>query len=565
MSKLISKRAELDAALAALPPVRTGRVRVFRGQTENYPAIKASAYRGKPVEGRELWDAYLFLLARTLAGKIAGRDEPELSDLALALFWVRALSQHYGPGTEYLDVTHSVDVALWFASHTFARKTLVLYGGDDERPGGSFISAVRCGLYAPSTARGWLYVLDVPVASDSVGVAPGALIDIEAKAPAIFRTGTRLQVQKACLLNTRGLANGGDCRGLLAAEPFELAPEAMRNGGQRWRTAELFPSPKRDEWYARLLGVPLVFGGARHEGKLVATNMLPVEFVLDQEGAEGQRYMQEVMQSTARLWPLCAYGHLLQQAEPERRPVLQAAVPISLDFPLIAHSNPWEFWNQEVLWRNAGLKALDRLPEHPSAQGGFNLFFEFSPLEVTSWAPGGEAEGEDWERAVWLVSMGGEALSAEFLFQPGDPAAYPFSAIFLLWFDAGARKIRYRSKQKEGNIEEFYLIVAALRTALALIGDLSPGIKPKAFAGTIVDGKGLVKVTNQSARLVRQAPPAADGMNYGKIVHIATGAPYRSVDEHVEAGSRLIEIDPAERYATLTMAEIAQLGEAAPN
>ena len=38
-------------------------------------------------------------------------------DVGLTVYWVRAIKQHYGPGTEYLDVSRSPEVAVWFALH----------------------------------------------------------------------------------------------------------------------------------------------------------------------------------------------------------------------------------------------------------------------------------------------------------------------------------------------------------------------------------------------------------------------------------------------------------------
>jgi hypothetical protein len=40
-------------------------------------------------------------------------------------YWYYAIVQHYGPGTHLLDVTHALDVALWFALHEATTDKLI--------------------------------------------------------------------------------------------------------------------------------------------------------------------------------------------------------------------------------------------------------------------------------------------------------------------------------------------------------------------------------------------------------------------------------------------------------
>ena len=53
---VITSLAALQEAVNALPPVPPGKVRVFRGQTDNYPTITPSSYR-KPIAFGGVWQA----------------------------------------------------------------------------------------------------------------------------------------------------------------------------------------------------------------------------------------------------------------------------------------------------------------------------------------------------------------------------------------------------------------------------------------------------------------------------------------------------------------------------
>jgi hypothetical protein len=113
MTKIISDYSELLTSIAALPKPPAGTVRVFRGQTRDYPRLDPRGLRHSP-RAMSIWAAYAGQLRFGLKpDKPAGKLSME--DLQAHSLWFNALAQQYGPGSDFLDVTYSIDIALWFA------------------------------------------------------------------------------------------------------------------------------------------------------------------------------------------------------------------------------------------------------------------------------------------------------------------------------------------------------------------------------------------------------------------------------------------------------------------
>jgi hypothetical protein len=111
---VITTYPELLDALARLPYPPVGHLRVFRGENRDFGNMIPTALR---TEGRPdmIWPIHASRLAKDIAGSDPHSVDDDLSRL---LLWVHAIKQHYGPGTEFLDVTHSPAVAAWFARST---------------------------------------------------------------------------------------------------------------------------------------------------------------------------------------------------------------------------------------------------------------------------------------------------------------------------------------------------------------------------------------------------------------------------------------------------------------
>lgn len=137
---------------------------MFRGQTVNYDDLSPTGLR-RPLRQQVIWQVYSDQLYFGLTQEFT-RGPVKLSAeyLQAQNLWFKALAQHYGPGSDFLDVTYSLDAALWFALN----KTSTIHTSGPIGPAGpvdpvrdheSSIDIVR---YDPWDETGWLYVLTYP-------------------------------------------------------------------------------------------------------------------------------------------------------------------------------------------------------------------------------------------------------------------------------------------------------------------------------------------------------------------------------------------------------------------
>jgi FRG domain len=108
----ITTYRHLREHLSKLGDPPTGYVRVYRGQTKDYGSLLPSGLRSGTARRDPVWHYWSALASRELLGA----PDRLVSSEAEAV-WIEAIAQHYGPGSTFLDVTRSLDVALWFALH----------------------------------------------------------------------------------------------------------------------------------------------------------------------------------------------------------------------------------------------------------------------------------------------------------------------------------------------------------------------------------------------------------------------------------------------------------------
>jgi FRG domain-containing protein len=108
--------SELNAYINSLPPAKPGHVRFFRGQYKDFGNMRPTGVR-IPLRNERIWRQYCRMLATDMLVQLGLEVEEALSKTEVWAYWYYAIVQHYGPGTHLLDVTHSLDVALWFALH----------------------------------------------------------------------------------------------------------------------------------------------------------------------------------------------------------------------------------------------------------------------------------------------------------------------------------------------------------------------------------------------------------------------------------------------------------------
>jgi hypothetical protein len=218
----------LKRALVELPPPGANHARVFRGQTRDFGKMLPTGLRGTPLRSEHIFRAYTTLLASDVGSP--GADAENL------LLWTRVIAQHYGPGSTLLDVTYSVDVALWFALHSLrAVQSQHLFGPPGPfNPQTDTVGSAEVMIYEP-VDTGVLFVLDVPLAKVKRAFEHGVLIDA-ADAPTVFASSPRVRAQQACLIR----ATSRQARTSPSSTPAPRLRWAVRCRVARW-----LPSPRR--------------------------------------------------------------------------------------------------------------------------------------------------------------------------------------------------------------------------------------------------------------------------------------------------------------------------------
>ena len=180
-------------------------------------------------------------------------------DIDRVTLWAHAIKQHYGPGTQFLDVTHSLAVAAWFALHqlgfTETRHIYGLPGGPDP---GDVRVAHRIAWHRPwAIEPGVLYAFDVTPGIGSSDLRHGVMFDLSL-APGSFSSSARVRAQQACLLHGDGDHDGGDLsRWIVPGTPLLIGWPLTGCPNLHARTGALFPPVEEDDWYSRFVSLPL--------------------------------------------------------------------------------------------------------------------------------------------------------------------------------------------------------------------------------------------------------------------------------------------------------------------
>jgi len=384
MVRECSTFAEVRAAVAALPAPPAGTVRVFRGQTTDYPSLAPSGLRREP-RARVLWHVYSGHLYAGLTQSLDGNMS--LADLQAHGLWFKALSQHYGPGSDYLDVTYSLESALWFALHKSrvveAKGSIGPPGPPD--PARDHPTSDDLIAFEPWSQGGVIYVFDLPLWSGEGLARPGSVIDL-ARAPEMFASSPRMRAQSGCLIYCRNADSSPlDVRKLLVpGTPLHVRRPMTGAPGLDRPVADMFPSPAVDPWYARLLSVPMAYSPRPSPPTL--RRQIPVTVYHD---PTRRRYTEEVHFHDVAIEPALIHREIPELA---RRPADRAAAPtvILLEAPMIHPRPPGDSkeWHHGLLWTDLP----DRCPEYDL--GGTtpigtvaldDVLFELSPLENIGW------------------------------------------------------------------------------------------------------------------------------------------------------------------------------------
>jgi hypothetical protein len=365
----------LHQALTALPPPSDGTVRTFRGQSKDYGAILSSFGRVRKKLGNaaafDVFIRHLFVKSALLIVLGDLLKLPKLSPIDIRVspaefYLAEAMVQHYGYQTRYIDVTTSLEVALWFALHQFI---------GDINATVSTTSPPQCvfpAWYEPVTEPGVVYVIDAKPWNRASAVVEGDYIELTGLAPTSVNRPRR---QAGGVLYSPAWGKSeGDVSGLVqGCLEIGFRWEAV---GLPWDTEYLFPGPIEDPVYRRLLQAPF-FRAVRktpggHEETVRRRAFSIPEYCngpSDAEGRSAYRQYDEQLQPT--LFYPWARHHLEQIVAPDPlwlahfRAGFERATPIMLQRPNILFT-----------MHRGGVAALPNAP--PLFQ---NCFIEFSPEE----------------------------------------------------------------------------------------------------------------------------------------------------------------------------------------
>jgi hypothetical protein len=518
MSPPITTYSGLLAAVDALGPPPSGTVRVFRGQTHDYPAITPSGLR-KVLRRRAIWQAYTRHLHADLV-----RDVSNITVEVIQAIWVwlNAICQHYGPGSDFLDVTYSVEMALWFALHDPKETKEQNAIGPPGRPNSETDHSTEVDVltFQPWNDPGCVYVFDLPKWDGKDLPKPGLVVDL-ADAPEIFSSSRRIRAQSACLIYCRTKESGPfDLRQHLKTTLIVARPMSGTPGLDR-PVAQVFPSPEEDSWYAKLLSVPMIYAPVPTPPKL--RRSIPVTVYSDETNP---RYTQDVRwRDVALSLPLLhrGFGNFQRPASSSQSKQEAAPIPIVLEAPLVFAyaSGDSELWHHALVSNSVP----DRCPTYdfgrPAPSGEVSLsdvLFEFSFLENTGWdRTVKEATPIRLLRGVWLRRQD-DGFTVAFVYQdvPGsEPEVVGFLSLRL---DVTLRRLVWfhpENKHAPLPITEEPQMAKAVLLALMLLRELSADLHiepmPRLQSGkpTDPDGAKFLLVTNRaSARLYRVSAPA---------------------------------------------------------
>lgn len=555
-------RAELEAHLAALPPPPPGHVRAYRGQTKHYPRLLATRHRSPPSKRNLAWALYSHIMARRMAQVVTTTPEEGYAPLDDLLYWFEAIKQHYGPGSPFIDVTHSIDVALWFALHESRWLETVNTVGPGSRAGVDLFPVVRQWLaYSPTTASGWFYVLDVPRVEGRRELSHGTFVDLREEAPAVFGSSRRIQCQHACLVLGDGEVNGGDLSNFLACEPIEVAIGVAEGASWLGDVHCMFPTPDEDPWYARFLDTP-------HCWDLDGNDSLP-SFLAPALGTtlyapNASPTDEEMRRARERFYVLPAplvLNHLIaQEVGP---PELAEAIGVVLEGPILLGSPPVAtgHWHEEALWRGIG----DQVPVFDATSGDLltelpldNVLFELSPLERGDWDRYGMDEDFDLLRGVWLQRRD-QSFEVAFVLERGG-GALELAGGFLIGLDEERGRIGVRNAGESGLrllVTDLEWMSKPILHALLALHHLTPGLKISPLPQMSVGGaKHLVQAQDAVARLERARLPCL-GTAYLRMRNITDGHLYVGGGRAAREATRVVE--GVERFGDVPYASLVAL------
>ena len=256
---------------------------VFRGQTAFHSAkLVPTGFREDPelrsfseYEARQFQARWLHPIAATMVdlprdsplGVVAlgrsnrsGSSKLDLRSYGLTEETLQAILQHYGARSQYIDVTKSIDVALWFSHNRYCSAQIRTRtpSARSKAPLRSLEPAIYdAAWYEPAWTKrqmefGFLFVIAPRKRADSTvhpKLAHGDLVDLSE-----MQLSGRMRRQQAGLVYVKGKSGGcsNDIAALVKAI-YRFRLPLPGTPALNWHTTDLFPPPSMDEFWATLL------------------------------------------------------------------------------------------------------------------------------------------------------------------------------------------------------------------------------------------------------------------------------------------------------------------------
>ena len=561
-TEIVHSLAGVRAALDGMGRPGAGRVRVLRGQTREYkdaagePLLLPSLSRRS---GAPMYDpAWLGAMMSFVA---VGGDTGLASDFVTFQVWAPALVQHYGPGSHYLDVSHDLEVALWFATHDYIERWFMVEGNPrkqlpDLQHAVAWSSEVDPAVARTDDGGPVIYVFDVEPWDGKGAPRHGQLVDLLALEP-IRHLGdyaARIKAQSGALLfsDPGAAAEESSLRSKVARRIYLGAGFDLKEVADLKWVGDIYPAPGADPLYKALLELPgyLQFDPLRLEQPLAIPFQLTRELPLggspnvSDGGGKGTYACPKRLKFSARsapdlhvvtqvqdylslgrhmeppllhAWLLENGGDLREVELSGTRFRLEDALPLFLESPL------WAFMPGVSSPRDLGMWIQSALP-HGIADtiGGrstASAYVELCPLDI--FRPGQPAN-QDLMRAMWVVR---DALDyAVTVFRKGE-ALYSFCVRYRYDPESGSfqrqglRGVHGADATLEGLLAS---ALKALFLTLTVLRDLSPGYKPPPSFSLIVGDKYLpmpllepqLANPSQAPASPYVVPKALDGSRY---------------------------------------------------
>lgn len=532
IGKVFADFGELNCFIDGLPPPRQGLRRYFRGQCRHYSSMTATGMRSTAEAPKwALWKCYSTLLLahqwsplddsvlgataseqlRNFLAEHHGNLDSDQMFNAMSV-WQYAVGQHYGPGSHFLDISHSIETALWFALRNIEAVTVE----SPNQPTMSGTVWLRDG--GKNELGGFLYVFDAAPWTPGEPLSHGHVVDL-GTAPSFFDS-ARMRTQRGCLMYSDATVDGGDLQGFyqVAANCPIAVKWPMSEGIGLTRTIEeMFPGPEQDEWYRRFLSMPLT--PRRRIRRSPAPFEHPMSLTLYLPSSAGE--LAKTTNPISILNPYLLHPALSQPDGSSTRArdlpewmleLLRKAVPILLEGPVMASSTPKEMWHPGLLNRDQAIRT-DVFDIDTFARLGYvdldNIFVEFSPLERLGWEA---AEPIEMTRAAWLMRKGDKYFFVLFgqtwsnYSQTDKDGATPLIPVGPMQIEYSENHRRFEYLNASNTRVPFESVgdppVKCFYTLLELLRALSPTLKAFPFPSLVLSKESEVNFACVAARQI---------------------------------------------------------------